>query len=100
MDASIPDQSIIPDTSPEPNGCTLWPDVWFGQNIGPCCDAHDTSYTNAQTLTQKVLADKDLALCVADTSGSPLLATAMFLGVVLLGGVFWLKARKKTQIGK
>lgn len=67
-----------------PDGCSLWIDgVWRH-----CCDAHDLAYLNG---TDKIIADLDLARCVADT-GNGTMALIMLAGVTLFG---WLFLRRK-----
>lgn len=94
MDAGQPDQGLTPAPL---DYCTLWPDVWFGQNIGPCCLVHDIAYTRTLTLVQKFNADKELAQCVMDKTHSPVLAFVMLCGVLVFGLTFWARAKRSTN---
>ena len=62
------------------DGCTMWFDgVWRA-----CCDAHDFAYTYG---ANKILADLDLATCVAKT-GHGAMGLVMLAGVTI-GGWYW-----------
>lgn len=67
------------------DGCTLWFDgVWRS-----CCDAHDLAYGAG---VDKVIADIDLARCVAGT-GHGGMGLLMLAGVTIFGWLFY-KRRK------
>lgn len=63
------------------DGCTLWLDGVWRQ----CCDVHDLAY---QAGADKVPADLELALCVAQT-GHGAMALIMLAGVTLFGWIFY-----------
>lgn len=63
------------------NGCTLWFDGVWRQ----CCDLHDLAYAAG---TDKILADLDLARCVAQT-GHGTMGLIMLAGVTFFGWLFY-----------
>lgn len=69
------------------DGCTLWFDGWFGVSWRHCCDVHDFAY---EAGADKITADLDLALCVAQT-GQGGMALIMLAGVSTLGWLFYRK---------
>jgi len=70
------------------DGCTLW----FNGDWRACCDAHDAAYAVVSAPLDKVIADLDLARCVAET-GHGLMALVMLAGVTLFGW-FFIRRRK------
>lgn len=64
------------------DGCSMWPDSWFGTNIYDCCFWHDVRYWCGKKGDDaaRVLADAHLAIDVA-AKGEPNLARMMFTGV-------------------
>lgn len=68
------------------DGCTLW----FDGNWRHCCDVHDVAYT---TSSGKLMADFDLAVCVAQT-GHPGIALIMLAGVTLFGWIFYRRIKR------
>jgi len=70
------------------DGCTFWPDMTWRY----CCDAHDLAYA-AQA--PKLQADWALFTCVAPHD--PIAATLMFLGVTLLGWIWYLRAKRSKD---
>lgn len=77
---------------PLPNHCTLFPDRAMGRDWSHCCQAHDLAYSLG--VPTRPEADLQLARCVADATGWGWLASLMWAGVVLFGGLFWRRARK------
>lgn len=65
----------------------MWPDTWFGRDIGHCCQQHDLAYLIGTPV--KSAADIALAHCVYDATGSGLLGAVMLGGVTLFGWFFW-----------
>lgn len=64
------------------DGCSMWPDSWFGKDIFPACFWHDVRYwcgTPGDEVA-RVIADAELAKDVAQLA-SPELARLMFVGV-------------------
>lgn len=49
----------------ENDGCTLFPDGWWGVSWRACCDVHDTAFNTGRTLEQYFLANIQLFDCVA-----------------------------------
>lgn len=65
------------------DGCTYW----FNGSWGHCCSAHDLAYTtNTVTLQSHI----DLGVCVAQTSGGPLMGILMAVATT----VWWLARRR------
>lgn len=74
-------------SGPVGDGCTLWIDgVWRA-----CCDAHDLAYAKVAVPLDKIIADLDLARCVAGT-GHGVVALVMLAGVTVFG---WFFIRRK-----
>lgn len=69
------------------DGCSLFPDgTPFRQDLWcDCCMAHDLAYWQGGTRQQKRQADQALRRCVAEKTGSTVLADAMYFGVRLGG---------------
>ncbi len=64
------------------DGCSLWPDSWFGADLFPACFWHDVRYwcgLPGDDLA-RLKADAELMLSVAEVAGVDL-AVAMFNGV-------------------
>jgi hypothetical protein len=72
------------------DGCSAFPDGTFTQKELwlSCCTAHDYSYWQGGTYTQRKEADKALQSCVAAV-GEPEIATLMLAGVRVGGSPFW-----------
>ena len=67
-------------------GCTLWPEgAWHD-----CCVAHDYAYADSRTAKEKIEADYRLWGCVSDR-GYPITGFVMFVGVMTLGWIPWLR---------
>ena len=64
------------------DGCSLFPDGTLSQpdTWHHCCYQHDQSYWPGGTRQARLLADKQLASCVAET-GYPLTSKLMYAGV-------------------
>lgn len=61
------------------DGCTWWPDGWFGEKTWyECCVQHDLHYVDG---TVNWGAHIELGQCVAGTTGG------LLMGVVMLAGV-------------
>jgi len=75
------------------DGCTFFPDGWWRL----CCDAHDLAYLLGEI--SQVLADADLATCVAGTAiiFGPIIGGIMWLGIRLFGRFAWRKHRKRQD---
>ena len=73
---TAPDDVFISD------GCSMWPDSWFGADLYPCCFWHDVRYWcgNPGDDVGRLFADAELAKDVA-REGEPDLARLMFVGV-------------------
>jgi hypothetical protein len=65
--------------------CTLWPDQALGKDWSLCCKAHDEAY---QLAGSRLVADLDLARCVANETGWDGLAALMLAGVMAFGWIF------------
>lgn len=82
-----------PDWSPEDSdGCTGWPDG----NYRGCCEEHDEAYAAGGSWLERLKADWKLTKCVhkkgAETkcrACQTVIATAMLLGVRVLGVPLW-----------
>ncbi len=70
------------------DGCSCWPDSWFNVSIYECCFRHDIHYWCGMPGDDiaRLKADCQLAIDVAETTGSIKLAETMFAGV-RAGGV-------------
>lgn len=73
------------------DGCTAWPDQWFGSDHRDCCDAHDEAYFFGGGPFGRLGADWALARCVWSKPGlvQKLNAVAMFIGVRIGGLKAW-----------
>lgn len=69
------------------DGCSMFPDraPGGGADWCDCCLQHDLAYWRGGTRQERLAADRALAACVRDTSGSALLA-ALMEGGVRVGG--------------
>jgi hypothetical protein len=72
------------------DGCSMFPNgtlqeqaLWLD-----CCTAHDRAYWLGGTYQERLKADEDLRLCVADL-GQRAVATVMLLGVRVGGSPYW-----------
>lgn len=74
----------------EGDGCTLWLQGWGEISWRHCCDAHDFNYAAGM---DKIAADLDLAVCVAQTGQGPM-ALIMLAGVTLFGWLFYRRRRQ------
>lgn len=82
------------------DGCTAFPDEIGGNDLIPCCDAHDISYWYAETSEEKFSADLELFMCVAQTGGEWymwVIAFIMFAAVATFGWFFWWNRDKKWK---
>ena len=82
------------------DGCTLFPDQINGNELTPCCNAHDVSYWFADTIGDKVVADIELLQCVLAASTDVLMisvAIIMFVGVSIGGTYFWMTKDKRWK---
>ena len=72
------------------DGCSLFPDRSLDgkKDWCHCCVLHDLAYWRGGTAEDRHEADRALKTCVRDESGSPALATVMFLGTRLGGGPY------------
>lgn len=73
--------------------CTLFPDRAFGKDWSQCCKAHDEAYGGT---VARLDADRELMMCVAQTTGWEPLGALMFAGVALFGWYFRRKGKKET----
>lgn len=73
------------------NYCTLWPDHALGKDWSNCCAAHDFAYGQEGS---RLVADLDLARCVAVETGWDGLAGLMLCGVMAFG---WMFRRRKPK---
>lgn len=69
----------------EGDGCTLWLQGWGQTSWRHCCDIHDGAYAGG---AEKIGADLELALCVAQT-GNGLMGLIMLAGVTIFGWLFY-----------
>lgn len=81
------------------DGCSSFPDgtlehkaLWLS-----CCQAHDFSYWKGGTYQDRLDADKELRLCVAET-GNPKIAELMLAGV-RVGGTPYLPTKFRWGYG-
>lgn len=76
---SVSAEEISPFTT---DGCSLFPDGTFEHNSlwVSCCTAHDYAYWQGGTYTERLIADQELQLCVAEV-GEPEIADLMLSGV-------------------
>lgn len=80
----------------EDDGCTLWPDTWFGVSITHCCDVHDDAFAYGTTLQEFAAANEALFWCVGEAGLWPL-ALVMLIGVCIVGAPFFFVGRKKRR---
>lgn len=69
------------------DGCSIWPDNWFGKDIYPACFWHDVRYWLGIPGDDlgRLKADMELMLDVTIITGSSNLARAMATGIWLGG---------------
>lgn len=60
------------------DGCSMWPD---GAGYVGCCVEHDLHYWCGGTREERLAADQEFGVCVAQTSSIPGLGTFMKWGV-------------------
>ena len=74
----------------ESDGCSSFPDGTLGQSELwlQCCVEHDRSYWKGGTYSDRLSADKELEMCVADV-GEPAIAKLMLAGVRVGGTPIW-----------
>jgi len=72
------------------DGCSSFPDGTIAQSELwlQCCIEHDRSYWKGGTYTQRLRADEDLQMCVAEV-GEPEIALLMLAGVRVGGSPLW-----------
>ena len=72
------------------DGCSSFPDGTFGQKELwlSCCTAHDYAYWQGGTYEQRLVADKQLHLCVSKV-GEPHIAKLMLAGVRVGGSPYF-----------
>ena len=65
------------------DGCSMWPDSWFGKDMYPDCFWHDVRYWCGLPGDEiaRLFADAELAKDVAVSTNNPDLARLMFTGV-------------------
>lgn len=73
--------------------CTNWPDRFGSWDWAHCCQVHDLQY---DLQVDKLTADLDLFTCVAQ-AGAPVMAAVMYVGVLALGGKYYINAKKKRK---
>lgn len=74
----------------EGDGCTLWLQGWGQTSWRHCCETHDVNYAAGM---DKIAADLDLAVCVAQT-GQGAMALIMLAGLTLFGWLFYRRRRQ------
>jgi len=83
----------------ESDGCSSFPDGTFhNQSLWyECCKAHDYAYWRGGTYDERLQADEDLRVCVAE-QGQPEIAFIMLMGV-RVGGVPWIPTEFRWGYG-
>lgn len=78
------------------DGCTFFPDG----NYRDCCVEHDKAYYFGGTIQERLVADNELYICVADRVGPEhkLTAQIMWLGV-RIGGLSFLPTKFRWGFG-
>lgn len=82
------------------DGCTSFPEEIAGNDLTPCCNAHDVAYWVADTVGEKFAADIELFQCVLGTGNDLLtigIAAVMFVGVAIGGTYFWISKDKRWK---
>lgn len=81
--------NIRPFNPDQSDGCTLWPDGWFGKDSWRwACVKHDEAYYYGGGYLARLTADVELLFDVTKT-GHPCVAVVMFCGVRLFGGPYF-----------
>lgn len=78
------------------DGCTLFPNVWRGINLRPCCVEHDWLYATGHTFTDWFNANTGLATCMWQ-KGAPDAAIVALLGVSTVGILFFVLGAKVVK---
>ncbi len=83
------------------DGCSLWFDKWEGFDLYPACFKHDLKYWSGYPgeEVERLVADAELMIEVAQIMGSTQMAEVMFAGV-RVGGVEWVKASFSWGFGR
>lgn len=83
------------------DGCTLWPDVTDGKDIYPACFLHDLKYWAGYPGedVERLIADAELMIDVANIRNSTKMAEIMFHGV-RVGGTEKLKQHFSWGFGR
>jgi hypothetical protein len=83
------------------DGCSLWFDKWKGFNLYPACFKHDLKYWAGYPgeEVERLIADAELMIEVAQIMGSIHMAETMFAGV-RVGGGEWMKASFSWGFGR
>ena len=83
------------------DGCSLWFDKWDGFDLYPACFKHDLKYWSGypDEEVERLVADAELMIDVAQIMGSTQMAEVMFAGV-RVGGVEWVKASFSWGFGR
>ena len=78
----------------EDDGCTLFPDGFFGYDWRACCDVHDEAFATGVSVKEFFIANYDLWHCVA-TQGDIFVATIVTIGVMTGGALFFFFGKKR-----
>jgi len=71
------------------DGCTLWPEGWFGKDTWhAACVKHDVAYYYGGSYQARLRADIELLFDVTST-GHPIVALIMFIGVRIGGAPYF-----------
>ena len=83
------------------DGCSLWFDKWDGFDLYPACFKHDLKYWSGYPVeeVERLVADAELMIDVAQIMGSTQMAELMFAGVKV-GGVKRVKASFSWGFGR
>ncbi len=83
------------------DGCSMWFDQWGGFDLYPACFRHDLKYWSGYPgeEVERLVADAELMIEVAQIMGSTKMAELMFAGV-RAGGVEWVKASFSWGFGR
>ncbi|WP_299077109.1 hypothetical protein [uncultured Paraglaciecola sp.] len=77
----------------ESDGCSYWPDGTYSH----CCVDHDWLWFIGVTFWDKVSADWNLLLCVAQSSAGWAWGLLMFVGVSTFGLPIWIRKRRADK---
>lgn len=81
------------------DGCTLWPEGWFGKNTWHwACVEHDIAYYYGGSRADRLRADRKMWRDVADT-GHPIVASLMYIGV-RMGGAPYFNTKWRWGFGR